>query len=175
MKIRIEFNKTEKEAMVNSISLPEVNMSEALEDDRDVKVKGKFGFIDYRKDRYIEINLQEAFFTSYCGLLGKVCGIVYDMAKLYMDFIMDWFDDVEEIEEDRNKEYKNEIEDIKSELSKINVDEEYDYNEVNQKLTDLLYKFKLLPEDIQNENDEIRETIVKYGDKIWQDFLNKED
>lgn len=88
MKIRIEFNETEKVAACNSLDIP-------VSTDRAEKASGKFGnYIYSPKNHFLEINLTECYFLSVSILFGRIVRMVKEIMNLSGAFSKEWVSDI---------------------------------------------------------------------------------
>lgn len=87
MRIRIEFNETEKAAACSSLDIPVSIKAE--------KASGKFGnYIYSPKNHFLEVNLTESFFLSISCLFGRIVRMIKEIMSLSEVFNKEWISDI---------------------------------------------------------------------------------
>lgn len=101
MKIVVEFNKEEKDAIVNAMEIQ-------YESDKNETFSGKFGNFVYDKEKGFELNLESAFIIAYTKLIKSAVHLLKAFFSSVESFSDTWFDDIKHETESDDEEKKEE-------------------------------------------------------------------
>ena len=106
MKIRIEFTKEEKVAIMNATD------TQLQDNDNPVTVTGKFGSVDYDPSGSIEYNLKSDFIMSIASIIDTFISLIKSLLNYFNIFEKMWFSDIKIIKADEKEtieHYENSI------------------------------------------------------------------
>ena len=134
MKIRVEFNEVEKQAIM---AATECNNNS----DVDEKVKGGFGIFEYNsKENYIDIKLAENFILDTATFINRYIEIIKSFINLSNDFISKWFKlEDEKFEDESNIHILNLYKEKFEEVNRTSINDE-SYKDLINELLDLYNK-----------------------------------
>lgn len=99
MRIRIEFGREEKEALVKGIEEAILDCEKPNPEDLEDKVgtiEQKFGKVEYNSNEFIDIELVPAFSLACVNIIAKYFDVVKVLTKMITELVEEWFVDKEE-------------------------------------------------------------------------------
>lgn len=97
MKITISFEKEEKEAFIDAVS----SIQDSVVENKDQHYAGKFGEYKYdTESNEFVLDLKTDFVKDSIKLFVNYFNIIKAFAENYMTFLVSWFDDVKDMNED---------------------------------------------------------------------------